>query len=331
MTRPPKWRSLALWFDAYAGRAAHTERPDRTAAGADTVQWGRILPFVLLHVACLGALWTGVSWVAVAVAAGLYAIRMFAITGFYHRYFSHRAFRTSRAVQFVFAVVGGAAVQRGPLWWAGHHRRHHKHADTERDAHSPHADSILWSHVGWFTTKANHPTDLDQIRDFAAFPELRFLDRFDKLVPLLLAVALFGLGEWLAAAAPTLGTDGWQMVVWGFCISTVVLFHATSAVNSAGHLFGRRRYDTPDRSRNSWLLALATFGEGWHNNHHFYPVAARQGFFWWEIDLTYYGLRALGALGIVWDLQPVPEHVRHGHRVPQRAGVTDLGARREAS
>lgn len=293
------------------------------------VEWARVAPFVALHLACLGVFWVGVSPVAVAVAVVLYGVRMFAITAFYHRYFSHRAFRTSRVAQFAFGALGASAVQRGPLWWAAHHRQHHKHSDTPRDSHSPYHGGVLWSHVTWFTTDRHHRCNLDGIRDFAAYPELVFLDRFDKLVPLLLALATYGLGEWLAAVRPGWGTSGWQMFVWGFCVSTIVLFHATSAVNSAGHLFGRRRYDTQDQSRNSLWLALITFGEGWHNNHHFYPVSARQGFFWWEVDLSYYLLRAMAAVGLIWDLRPVPDHVRAGQRVASKVAPAEL--QREAT
>ena len=253
---------------------------------------------------------TGWSPVALAVCLGLYAARMFAITAFYHRYFSHRAFEANRVVQFAFAVLGNMSAQRGPLWWAAHHRKHHKHSDTPRDSHSPIHRSLLWAHMGWFTTRAGFHTDLDQVRDFAKFPELRFLDRFDVLAPLALAALLFGAGEVAAATAPEWGTSGLQLLAWGFFVSTTVLFHVTSLVNSAGHRTGSRRYATRDHSRNSLWLALLTFGEGWHNNHHHYPVAARQGFFWWEIDITYYGLRAMQAAGLIRGLRPVPADAR---------------------
>lgn len=294
---------MRAWFDSHAPRPS-TGDPDR-------VDVLRIVPFVLLHLACVLVLVVGWSPIALAICAALYLVRMLAITGFYHRYFAHRAFRTSRPMQALFAFMGATGGQRGPLWWAAHHRKHHKHADTDRDVHSP-SRGFLWSHVGWFTTPRNFPTDLAQVRDFARFPELRFLDRFDVLAPALLAIALFALGEILAQVAPTLETSGWQLVVWGFCISTVLLFHATSTINSLSHLFGSRRYPTRDSSRNSFWLALLTLGEGWHNNHHHYPVSSRQGFYWWEIDVTYYALRALAAVGLIWDLRPVPEQVRAG-------------------
>lgn len=292
--------NLRLWFDAQAPSASATGR---------RIDWLRATPFVLMHVACIGVVWVGVSPVALAVAAALYAIRMFALTGFYHRYFAHRAFRTSRATQFFFALIGASCVQRGPLWWAAHHRRHHRHADTELDPHSPTVWGFAWSHAGWFLTPAAFQTDLSRVPDWSHYPELRWLDRYDTAVPVALAVALFGLGSALHAWLPAWGTSGAQMLVWGFFVSTVVLFHATVTINSLAHRFGRRRFATRDNSRNNLWLALITFGEGWHNNHHFYPGSARQGFRWWEIDLTWYGLRLLALLGLVWDLKPVPAWV----------------------
>jgi stearoyl-CoA desaturase (delta-9 desaturase) len=250
-----------------------------------------------------------VSPVALYVAAALYVVRMFTLTGFYHRYFSHRTFKTSRAVQFLFALIGASCVQRGPLWWAAHHRNHHRHADTLLDPHSPGVVGFLRSHMGWFLTAGAFRTDWSRIPDLKKFPELRWLDRYDTAVPVALALLLYGLGAWLRRVAPQLGTSGAQMLVWGFFISTVVLFHATVTINSLAHGFGRRRFDTQDDSRNNVWLALLTFGEGWHNNHHFYPGSTRQGFRWWEVDLTWYGLRLMAALGLVWHLKPVPAWV----------------------
>lgn len=294
--------SLRQWFDTGAPAAADDRRADR-------IDWLRAVPFALIHVACVAALWTGVSAVAVLTAATLYAVRMFALTGFYHRYFSHRTFRTSRAVQFAFALIGAACVQRGPLWWAAHHRHHHRHADTALDPHSPTVRGFLWSHMGWFLTPRAFATDLKRVPDLARFPELRLLDRFDTLVPAVLALALYGLGAWLGRTQPGLHTSGMQMLAWGFFVSTVVLFHATVTINSLAHRFGSRRFATRDESRNNLWLALLTFGEGWHNNHHFFPGSARQGFRWWEIDLTWYGLKLMSLLGLVRDLKPVPARV----------------------
>jgi stearoyl-CoA desaturase (delta-9 desaturase) len=316
-------RRIALWFDASADSG---EGPPR---GGDRVDALRSLPFVALHLACLAVIWVGWSWFAVGVAVALYGVRMFALTGFYHRYFSHRTFETSRPWQFVFAVLGSSAVQRGPLWWAAHHRKHHRYTDGERDVHSPRQHGLLWSHTLWFLTRTNFRTDMKAVPDLARYPELRWLDRFDVLVPFALAVSLYVLGAALEAWAPGLGTTGPQLLVWGFCISTVVLYHATYTINSLAHRFGRRRYETRDDSRNNFLLALITFGEGWHNNHHYYPASTRQGFYWWEIDLTYYILRVLSWLGIVRRLRPVPARVRSGERkrIPKKGRSGEVAMR----
>jgi stearoyl-CoA desaturase (delta-9 desaturase) len=280
-------RPVLLWFDSASVKPGDARRVD----------WLRVIPFIAMHVACLAVFLVGWSWSALAVAAGLYAVRMFSVTAFYHRYFSHRTFQTSRVAQFAFAVLGASCVQRGPLWWASHHRRHHKHSDTEHDVHSPRHHGLWWAHMGWITAPANFPTDMDQVKDLARYPELRFLDRYDVLVPALLALTLYLLG-------------GLQWLVWGFFVSTIVLFHCTCFINSLAHTLGRRRYATTDDSRNSLLLALITFGEGWHNNHHRYPGATRQGHRWWEIDLTFYGLWLLSKLGVIWELHRVPTRLR---------------------
>ena len=295
-------RSMRRWIDT-----ASNDGLDE--ATADRIDWLRTAPFIAMHLACLCVLWVGVSPIALMVAVALYVIRMFALTGFYHRYFSHRTFQTSRAVQFVFAVIGASCVQRGPLWWAAHHRNHHRHADTNHDPHSPGVYGFVWSHVGWFLTPRNFRTDLSRVPDLANYPELRWLDRFDIAIPVVLAVCLYGLGVLLHHVAPQLGTTGGQMLVWGFFVSTIVLFHATVTINSLAHRFGSRRFDTKDDSRNNVWLALLTFGEGWHNNHHFFPGSSRQGFRWWEVDLTWYGLRLMSALGLVHGLRPVPAWV----------------------
>ena len=294
--------ALAHWFDTSVASV-------EAGSNGDRIDWLRALPFIAMHLACFSVFWVGVSPIAVAVAVFLYALRMFAITGFYHRYFSHRTFRTSRVVQFAFALIGASCVQRGPLWWAAHHRNHHRHADTRHDVHSPVVHGFWRSHVGWFLTRSGFRTDWERIRDLARYPELRWLDRYDIVLPVLLAVALFLVGGWLETAAPGLGTSGGQMLVWGFFISTIALFHATVTINSLAHRFGKRRFDTRDDSRNNLWLALLTFGEGWHNNHHFFPGSARQGFRWWEIDLTYYTLRAMALFRLVHDLKPVPAWV----------------------
>lgn len=297
------WTSIRRWFDTAAEH-------DESLVDEDKIDLLRAIPFALLHLMCLGVIWTGWSWTALGIAAGLYVLRMFAITGFYHRYFSHRTFRTSRPVQFAFACLANAACQRGPLWWASHHRQHHRHSDEPCDVHSPRHHGFWWSHVGWFLTPANFRTESRYVKDLAAYPELRLLDRFDVLVPALLFAGLYALGEGLAVWAPGLGTDGWQLLVWGGGISTVLVFHATCSINSLAHKLGRRRYETGDDSRNSFLLAMITLGEGWHNNHHHYAVCCRQGFYWWEIDPTYYILRGLQAIGVVDGVRELPAKAR---------------------
>jgi stearoyl-CoA desaturase (delta-9 desaturase) len=297
--------TLGRWFDNGRNNiaAARDSLPDH-------IDWTRILPFVLMHLACLGVIWVGISPVAVIVALIAYLVRMFAITGFYHRYFSHRSFKTSRVGQFIFGLLGASAVQRGPVWWAAHHRYHHANSDQESDVHSPSQHGFWRAHMGWFLSIKGFAPDLRFVRDLLKFPELRWLDRFDILIPFLLGVGMFVFGVVLAHTAPGLKTSGTQMLVWGFFISTVVCWHATYTINSLSHVFGRQRYRTGDTSRNNWLLAILTLGEGWHNNHHYYPNSARQGFYWWEYDVTYYLLKLMSWLGLIWDLKPVPVSVR---------------------
>jgi stearoyl-CoA desaturase (delta-9 desaturase) len=316
-------RTVARWFDSHAAADADAE----DGANAQTVDWLRVIPFALLHLGCFAVIFVGWSPAAVAVAAALYFVRMFAVTGFYHRYFSHRTFRASRLAQAAFAVIGASAVQRGPLWWAAHHRHHHIHSDKPADVHSPRQHGFLWSHIGWITSRANFRSRLDRVPDLARFPELRFLDRFDTLVPFALAAALCVLGALLARVAPGLGTDGPQMLVWGFFISSTVLLHATLSINSLAHVIGKPRYPTGDDSKNSFALALLTLGEGWHNNHHHYPNATRQGFFWWEVDVTYYGLWVLERLGVIHELRPVPVAITSG--APRRTAAAIARAQLE--
>jgi stearoyl-CoA desaturase (delta-9 desaturase) len=297
--------ALVQWFDAdYMPEGAEKMR-----ATPDRVDWMRCIPFIILHAGCFGVIWAGWSPVAAWTAVALYVVRMFAVTGIYHRYFSHKTYSTSRFGQFLLAIWGGTTVQRGPLWWAYHHRHHHQHSDDPEDAHSPHVHGFLWSHIGWITSKRNFPTDYSKVKDLAKYPELVFLNRFDTLVPLLFALMVFGAGWLLEIYAPGLHTTKWQMLVWGFFISTTALFHGTACINSMAHLMGRRRFKTEDDSRNSFILALITLGEGWHNNHHRYMSATRQGFYWWEIDITYYGLKALSYIGLIHGLKPVPKSI----------------------
>lgn len=293
--------NLKRWFDSETAS-------DETMQSTE-FSWVRMMPYLLLHLACFAAFWTGVSTTALVVCLALFWIRMFAITAFYHRYFAHHSYKTNRFWQFIFALLGNMAAQRGPLWWAGHHRAHHQYSDQEQDLHSPVQRGFWWSHIGWLTCNASFQTQTKRIKDFAKFPEIRWLDRYDNFAPLLLMLMLYIGGELLAAYAPELGTNGPQLLVWGFIISTVILFHSTVTINSLGHVWGKRRFNTKDDSRNNAFLALLTLGEGWHNNHHRWAVSTRQGFYWWEIDITYMILKAMSWVGIVRDLNPVPAHV----------------------
>jgi stearoyl-CoA desaturase (delta-9 desaturase) len=227
---------------------------------------------------------------------------MFGVTAGYHRYFSHRAFRTSRAFQLVLAVLAMTSVQKGVLWWASHHRLHHKESDQPGDVHSVVRDGFWWGHVGWILSREYQHTDWDRVRDLAKYPELRFLNRWYVLPAVGYGVLLFAIGSWWA-------------LVWGFLVSTTLLWHGTFTINSLAHMIGRRRYRTTDNSKNSLVLALITMGEGWHNNHHYYQRATNQGFFWWEVDATYYVLRLLAVFGIVWDLHEPPAHVLDANRI----------------
>jgi stearoyl-CoA desaturase (Delta-9 desaturase) len=278
--------------------------PPIAAASRDPATWApnehinrrSSIPFIALHFVPLLAFVTGVTWRAVGLAVVLYFVRMVAITAGYHRYFAHRSYRLGRVSQFVLAFVGTTAAQKGPLWWAAHHRAHHKYADTERDIHSP-MRGFWWSHVGWILCDKFNKTEGDAIKDFTRYPELVWLDKHDWIGPWSLGVASYLIA-------------GWSGLVIGFFASTIVLWHATFCVNSLAHVLGRRVYDTPDTSRNSAVVALITSGEGWHNNHHRYPWAARQGFRWWQIDVTYYVLRLFSFVGIVHDMRTVPRAVR---------------------
>jgi stearoyl-CoA desaturase (Delta-9 desaturase) len=258
------------------------------------------LPFFLLHAACFIAIWTGVSWWSLAMCFVLYYVRMFGVTAGYHRYFSHRSYKASRVVQFLIAVLAQSSAQKGALWWAAHHRHHHKTSDTPEDRHAPKYG--FWnSHVGWILNPSNDETALDLIPDLAKFPELRFLDRFHLLPPFALGAASYFFGMWMGGA--------WEGLVVGFFWSTVLCWHGTFTINSLTHLWGKRVYPTTDDSKNSFILALITCGEGWHNNHHYYQASARQGFRWWQIDLSFYALTVMSWVGLVSKLKEPPKQV----------------------
>lgn len=271
------------------------------AEKADRFHWGASLPFLGFHL-LLGLVFvTGVTWPWVLLAVASYSARMFGVTAGYHRYFSHRSFKTNRLFQFLLAWLAQMSVQKGVLWWAAHHRQHHKHSDKDTDLHSPSKQGFWWSHIGWIISSRYEKTDYDSIKDFSRFPELVWLNEH-HLVPAmsgLLVVFLVG---------------GLPAVVWAGVVPTVLLWHGTFSINSLSHLFGKRRYLTPDTSRNSFLLALITFGEGWHNNHHSSQISARQGWFWWEFDFTFYLLKLLSWLGVVWEVREPRPEAKYAHR-----------------
>ena len=288
------------------------------AGSAERYRLVETIPFVLAHLACLAAIWTGVHTTDLIIAAGLYALRMFGVTAGYHRYFAHRSFKTSRAFAFFLGFLAQSSAQRGILWWAGNHRQHHRFSDTDNDVHSPVLRGFWHAHLGWFFTEKHRDTDLAAVPDLAEYPELVWLDRHTYL-----PAVLTGLVVWLMA--------GWSGLVVGFLWSTVVLWHATFSINSLAHVVGRRRYVTGDHSRNNLWLALLTFGEGWHNNHHHYQSAARQGFRWYEIDVSYYLLKALAAAGLVWDLRSPPAPVVRSEQRLRRAVVERAAGQLAAS
>jgi len=275
----------------------------------DDIMRPQLVPFLLIHAGCVAAIWSGVTWQAIAICVVLYWLRMFAIGAGYHRYFSHRAYATSRLFQFILAFLAQSSAQKSVLWWAAKHRHHHLHSDTRRDVHSPRHKGFVYSHVGWIFARQHDATDLQKVADFASFPELMWLHKLEVLPAILIAALCVFIA-------------GWTGLVVGFLWSTVLLYHATFCINSLAHVHGRKRYVTGDESRNNWLLALFTMGEGWHNNHHAYQSSAQQGFRWWELDLTYYILRVLSWLGIVWDLKTPPEQVL---RNKQRLGSRVIG------
>lgn len=257
--------------------------------------------FGFIHLLCFGALFFEIRAIDWWVCGALFVVRMFGVTGGYHRYFAHRTYKTGRVFQFLLAFLAQTSSQKGALWWAAHHRGHHKHSDTEEDTHSPVQDGFFYSHVGWMWQEGTSETHFDRIRDFAKYPELVWLNRYWVVPPFLLAVCVYL-------------TLGWSGLFVGFFLSTVLLWHATFAINSLAHVLGTRPYRSGDDSRNNFLLALITLGEGWHNNHHYYQASTRQGFHWWQIDITYYTLKALSWVGLVWDLREPPAEVVTGAR-----------------
>jgi stearoyl-CoA desaturase (Delta-9 desaturase) len=253
-------------------------------------QFGAVFLFVLLHAGILAVWWTRPTFKLLLLLAATYSIRMFGVTAGYHRYFGHRSYKLGRMSQFVMAFLAQSSGQKGVLWWAAHHRLHHRESDRDRDVHSPSRRGFWWAHIGWVLSNDFDEYDPRSVGEFLRFPEIRWLDRHHWL-----PTVVFGAGVALAG--------GWPAFLWGYVVSTVILYHCTFAINSLAHLWGTRRFDTADESRNNWWLALITLGEGWHNNHHHYQSSAKQGFFWWEIDVSYYLIRVLGFMGIVWGIR----------------------------
>jgi stearoyl-CoA desaturase (delta-9 desaturase) len=276
-------------------RASGGESVSRTGRWSASARLN-VVVFWTVQASALLALAVPFRWSLVGLAVASHFVRMLGITLGFHRHLAHRSFRTGRATRFFWALVGTAAMQKGPLWWAGNHVYHHRFADRAGDPHSPRLAGFYRAHIGWFLDDVTYDV-VDPgnpvLREFSAYPEMRFLDRYYPLPPLALAVALFLAG-------------GWPWLVWGFCLPTVTLAHATFAINSVNHLWGSRRFATPDDSRNNLWTALLTLGEGWHNNHHRFPRAARNGLYWWEIDPTWWTIRAMGALGLAREIQSVP-------------------------
>lgn len=270
-------------------------------------EWGAMTPFLLIQVlgvaGAIAGLVLGAPMWAWVMAAVLFVARMFGVTAGYHRYFSHRTFKTGRVVQFLLAFLAMTSAQRGALWWAAHHRDHHKHSDNERDVHSPIQFGFWHSHVGWIYDR-NDAFDWRRVKDLAKFPELVVLEKLWLAPPVILGVASVALLGW------------WGLFI-GFFFSTAVLWHSTFTINSLAHVWGKRRYATTDDSRNNWVLALLTLGEGWHNNHHHHMSSCRQGFFWWEVDLSYYMLRAMALVGLVWDIREPPRRIYEAGSQPQ--------------
>jgi stearoyl-CoA desaturase (delta-9 desaturase) len=285
------------------GAVALEMRPDP----GEAISWVSSVPFGLMHLVPFLAFFTGTHWADWAVCVALYVVRMLGLTIGYHRYFSHRAFKVGRVTQFFLALLGATANQKGVLWWAGHHRHHHEHSDTDEDLHSPTRRGLWWSHVGWILCDKYRETPMHKVKDLARYPELVWLNRYWIVPPVALGTIVFLIG-------------GWSMLFIGYFLSTIVLYHGTYTINSLSHLFGSRRFGTTDTSRNNLFLALLTLGEGWHNNHHHYMSSANQGFYWWEIDLSYYVIKAMEFVGLASDVRKPSERILNDKRVDRYNG-----------
>jgi stearoyl-CoA desaturase (delta-9 desaturase) len=271
----------------------------------DDIVYPSAVPFLLIHLAAFAAILTGITAPALILCAVLYVVRMFGVTAGYHRYFSHRAFAAGRGMQLVLAVLAQSSAQKSVLWWAAKHRHHHRHSDTAEDVHSPRHTGFAYSHLGWIFARKHDRADLSMVPDLTRWPELVWLHRHEHAPAIALALL-------------SLAIAGWPGLVVGFVWSSVLVYHGTFAINSLAHVRGSRRYVTGDDSRNNWLLAIVTMGEGWHNNHHAFQSSARQGFRWWEVDMTFYILKGLALAGLVGGLKNPPAGVIRGE---QRLGA----------
>ena len=268
----------------------------------------QIIIFWSIQASALAVFFVPFSWGMVALWAVSHFLRAIGLTLAFHRYFAHRSFQMNRGARFFWALVGTSAMQKGPIWWAGHHVNHHKYADRDGDPHSPMVSGVYYAHIGWFLNDTKHDVleaSNPVVRDFSKAPEIAMLEKFHFVPPALLGATMYAIG-------------GWQWLVWGFCLPTMTLSHATFAINTINHMFGSRRFDTIDESRNNPLTAFFAVGEGWHNNHHRYQRAARNGFYWWEFDLTWYVIRAMAAIGLAWDVQAVPKRIYEEARATRK-------------
>ncbi len=264
-------------------------------------RWGTTLFMVVIHllavVALLPRFWSGPAVVVLLVLYWLTAC--IGVTLGYHRLLAHRAFAVPRWLEALIATCGTLSCQHGPIDWVGLHRHHHLHSDDPADHHNSHL-GFWWSHVGWMLRDVPAQHNVRQLTpELQEVPYYRWLNRNFLLLQLPLAVVLFLLGR-------SLGVGGWALVLWGIPLRLVLVYHVTWFVNSATHRWGYVSYATSDNSRNNWWVAVLTFGEGWHNNHHAYPSSARIGFRWWELDITWWHIRVLQFVGLARQLRLAP-------------------------
>jgi stearoyl-CoA desaturase (delta-9 desaturase) len=258
------------------------------AAKDERLNWTTTIVMILFHLGAVAALFV-FSWKAFAVAVFLYWMTVgLGISLGYHRLHTHRSYKTPKLLEYFFAVCGASTLEGGPIFWVATHRIHHQKSDHEGDPHSP-RDGAWWSHVGWILlgeAKHNNTRLLSKYApDLAKDPFYVWLNNYHWVPVLVLAVILYATG-------------GIPFVLWGICMRIVVGLHATWLVNSATHMWGSRRFDTHDDSKNNWWVALLTFGEGWHNNHHAHPTSARHGLAWYEVDISWISLKVMKFLGI---------------------------------